>query len=70
MVKDIDILENVQKAATNLIPKLRKSSYPARLQKLGLTTLRERRERGDMIEVYKLLTVREQIYCKQFFKAA
>ena len=68
--KDIDVLENVQKAATNLVPKLRKSSYPARLQKLGLTTLKDRRERGDMIKVYKLLTGREQIDYKQFFKPA
>ena len=61
LVKDIDILENVQKVATNLVPKLKKSSYPVRLQKLGLTTLKDRRERGDMIEVYKLLSGREQI---------
>jgi len=64
-------LENVQKAATNLVPKLRKYSYQVRLQKLGLTTLKDRRERGDMIEVYKLLTGREQIdYNKQFFTQA
>ena len=70
LVKDIDILENVQKAATTLVPKLRRYSYPVRLQKLGITTLKDRRERGDMIEVYKLLTGREQIDCKQFFKPA
>ena len=32
--------------------------------------LKDRRERGDMIEVYKLLTGREQIDYKQFFKPA
>jgi len=32
--------------------------------------LKDRRERGDMIEVYKSLTGREQIDCKQFFKPA
>jgi len=61
LVKDVDILKNVQKAATNLVPKFRKSSYSVRLQKLDLTTLKDRRERGDMIKVYKLLTGREQI---------
>jgi len=70
LVKDINVLENVQKAATNLVPKLRKYSYPVRLQKLGITTLKDRRERGDMIEVYKLLTGREQIDFEQFFKPA
>ena len=69
-VKDIAILENVQKAATNLVPKLRKYTYQVRLQKLGLTTLKDRRERFDMIEVYKLLTGREQIDSKQFFTQA
>ena len=49
-------MEKVQKAATNLLPKLRKYSYPERLKKLGITSLKERRLRGDIIEVYKLLS--------------
>ena len=55
-VKDIQVLENVEKAATNLVPKLRKYSYPDRLKTIGITSLKERRVRRDMIEVYKLLT--------------
>jgi len=35
-IKDIEVLENVQKAATKLVPKLRKFSYPTRLRMLGL----------------------------------
>ena len=30
--------------------------YKERLEKLGLTTLQVRRERGDIIETYKILT--------------
>ena len=67
-------MERVRKAATNLVPKLRKYSYPIsypdRLKKLGITSLKERRLRGDMIEVYKLLTRKEHIYYTQFFKLA
>ena len=37
---------------------------------MGLTTVKDRRERGDLIEVYKLLTGREQIDYKQFFTQA
>ena len=37
-VKDIEVLENVQKAATNLVAGLRKYSYPIRLQKIGITS--------------------------------
>lgn len=70
LVKDIQLLENVQKAATNLVPELRKFSYEERLRKLGLTSLKDRRERGDMIEVYKLLSRKEQIDSNQFFTVA
>jgi len=55
-VKDIEILERVQEGATNLVPQLRECSYPARLKKIGITSLKDRRLREDMIEVYKLLT--------------
>ena len=33
----------------------------------GITSLEDRRIRGDMIEVYKLLTGKEKIDYKQFF---
>jgi len=70
LVKDVEVLENVQRAATTLVPKLRKYSYPQRLKLLGITSLTDRRERGDMIEVYKLLTAKEKINPDQFFKLA
>ena len=69
-VKDVEVLENVQKAATNLVPKLHRYSYPVRLQndRHYLTERKkERRARGDMIKVYKLLSGKEQIDYKQFF---
>ena len=34
---------------------------------IGITSLEERRVRGDMIEVYKLLSGKKQIDYKQFF---
>ena len=37
---------------------------------LGITSLKERRVRGDMIEVYKLMTGKEQISPGQFFTPA
>ena len=65
--KDIETLERVQRTATRLVPQLRKFCYEERLRKLGLTTLKERRLRGDMIEVFKLLGGWEKIYYRQFF---
>jgi hypothetical protein len=54
LVKDIKILEQVQKRATKLVPGLRNLSYPYRLIGLNLTTLETRRERGDAIQFFKL----------------
>ena len=48
-------IENVQRRATKLIPILSGLSYEERLKKLKLPTLKYRRLRGDMIEVFKIL---------------
>ena len=46
----------MQKRATKLVVSLKKLSYEERLRKLNLPTLKFRRLRGDMIEVYKIVT--------------
>ena len=48
-------IEKIQKRATKLIISLKKLSYKDRLIKLKLPTLKYRRLRGDMIEVFKIL---------------
>ena len=53
--KHIDMLESVQRRATKLIPGFSKLNYQERLQKLNIPTLVYRRQRGDMIEVFKIL---------------
>jgi hypothetical protein len=55
---DILSVENVQKRATKMLPSLKNMNYEERLRELKLPTLRFRRLRGDMIEVYKILTGR------------
>ena len=50
----IEKLEKVQKRATKLVFTVKKLCYEERLQKLKLPTLKYRRIRGDMIELYKI----------------
>jgi len=53
--KDIDKIEGVQHRATKLIEGCRNLRYEDRLKATGLTTLEDRLNRGDMIEVFKIL---------------
>jgi hypothetical protein len=52
--KDIRLLENVQRRATKLIPRIRNWNYSDRLRVLGLTSLQDRRKRGDLIQLFKI----------------
>ena len=52
--KDIETLEKIQHRATRRMSDVQ-GTYPERLQLLGLTTLEDRRVRGDAIEVFKYL---------------
>jgi len=51
---EIDKIEKVQRRATKQIQELRYKTYEERLRVLKLPTLKYRRLRGDLIEMYKL----------------
>ena len=52
---DIAVIEKVKKRATKLIISLKHLPYIERLKVLELHTLRYKRLRGNMIEVFKLV---------------
>ena len=53
--KDIDMLERVQHRATKLVESIASLPYETRLKELNLPSLYCRRERGDLIETFKIL---------------
>ena len=52
---DSKLLEAVQSKATSMVYGLRHKNAETRRKELGLMTLEQRRERGDLIEVFKIL---------------
>ena len=67
-ISTIQCLESVQRAATKLVPCLRNLTYEQRLQALRLTSLYDRRLRGDLIETYKILSGFEKVSSHHFFQ--
>ena len=59
--KDKKLMEGVQRRATKLAKSERSKDYGQRLEAFGLTTLEERRRRGDLIEVHKIIS--DEKYC-------
>ena len=55
-ISDVNIIEGFQRRATRQLPEMKSLSYEERLKKLQLPTLRFRRLRGDIIEVYQMLS--------------
>ena len=59
--KDITKLERIQRVATKMVPELSELTYEDRLREMGLPTLQDRRERGDLITLYKILNGIEKL---------
>lgn len=65
--KDVKLIEGVQKRMIRMIPELN-GSYEAKLKEIGLTSLEMRRERGDAIQVFKMLSGTDGIDWNDLFK--
>jgi len=65
--KDIRAVENVQRRVTRILPELVDLGYEERLRKLKLTTLHYRRNRMDMIQVFKILNNFDDVPSHELF---
>ena len=67
LVQDRDKLEKVQRSATKTVRGIRNHSYEERLKTIGIHRLSKRRERGDLIETYKIMNGIENLDREKFF---
>ena len=68
-VKDRERLERVQHRFTRMVPGLRGLEYGERLEKLKLMSLEERRNRSDLVELFKMSKGLSAIPWNSFFRA-
>ena len=64
---DKDKLEKVQRRAVNMVAGLKGKTYEQKLKEVGLTTLEERRERGDMIQTFRIIHGIDQVERETWF---
>ena len=68
--KHIKLIEDVQRRATKLVPLVAHLPYDQRLRKLGLVTLEYRRDRADMIQIFKSLHKLDDLKWEKLFDLA
>ena len=67
LLGDINKLEAIQEQAVKMISGLKSTSYEGKLQELGLSTLKERQDRFDMVETYKIIKGINRVDHSQWF---
>lgn len=65
--KNVRKVERIQRVATKMVPSLRDRPYEERLEILNLQTLKERRERGDLIAVFRAMKGLEKVDREDLF---
>ena len=64
---DKHCLERVQRRAVRMVSNIAKGTYEERLKALNLTTLEERRWRGDMIQTWRIMTGKDRVEASTWF---
>ena len=61
-MKDIKLIEGMQRRATKLVESVKDLHYDERLNILGLMRLNKRRDRIDLIETFKIYRVDKDLF--------
>lgn len=67
---DRDVLEAVQRRAVGMVTNLKGKWYEERLAEMGMITLEERRRRGDLVQMYKVLSGKDKVDYRRWFELA
>ena len=68
LAKDIAVLEKVQERLVRMISDAKGKTYEEKLSDIDLTTLKERRERGDLILTFKVIKGLDRADKHEWFK--
>ena len=68
MCKDVKKLEDVQRRAVRMTSGLKGVTYEDKLKEVGMLSLEARRERGDMIQVWKILNRHDKVDETKWFR--
>ena len=63
-------LEKVQKRAVNMVAGLKSKNYADKLKEVGLTSLEERRSRGDMLQTFRIINGIDNVEAETWFTFA
>ena len=58
---DKEILEKVQRRAVNMVSNFKSKDYEKKLAEAGMISLEQRRERGDLIVMYRIMTGKDDV---------
>ena len=65
---DKEVLEAVQRRAVKAVTNLKARTYADRLVELQLDSLEERRNRGDLLQAYRVLTNKDNVKTSTWFQ--
>ena len=67
LTQDIEMLEKVQRRATKMVYGFNDLTYDQRLRRLDIATIKTRRLRGDLIEIFQIIKGFDKVDYLKFF---
>ena len=69
-IGDKEVLEKVQRRAVGMVTNVKGKSYEEKLAAMGMSTLEERRKRGDLIQMFRIMTGKDKVDLATWFTPA